>query len=383
MLLFEFDNGHLIPAEFGVHTDGEIDADVMVAVRDHALEIIGKPLFPVKWDAESTGAHAAPGDPDSLIAMDASGQVVTVEVRKTLDSRTLVAALASSGRTATFGWLDLANLYPSGAGAFRRDWNEFRESLPPRPLPGARLYIVTGRILDEVRPALELLADSGVEVFEVNQRRVSDGRTFVQVTEPYRITVPTISSQSLLEAGRRQAIESENDLQRIEAAEPEAVEAAAEPAVAAIGADEPVAQPAPEPPVEASPEAAPATSQPAPANPASARVDAGASTLSDAVTPADPVDVHEPHPALAQLAEAASQPLPLVWVQLRKGLRHEAMIGTDGLIALDDGRLFSDPSEAAVAASGRYAADGWRVWRIGEGGRTLEDAVARVMGGEL
>lgn len=435
MLLFEFDNGHLLPAQFGSTTGGEIDAEVMVAVRDHVLEIIGKPLFAVQWDADGRGQHAAPGDPDSLIAMDASGQVVTVEVRPTLDSITLVAALAHSGRSSTLGWLDLANLYPSGTGAFRRDWNAFRESLPPRPLPGARLYIVTGKILDEVRPALELLADSGVEVFEVTQRSMSDGRTFVEVTEPYRISVPTIGQHTLLEATRRPLIESDLDrvaksagISSADGGQPASAEAApaASPEPAATAepeapvepvapsesvshapvADEsghhtPVARPGSESFVTAPAPAAPPASAPAtPVRPSLTQpVEHDAHGWPVAIEPEEPaaapsiqslwsntpdedtvVALEEPHPALAALAEAADQELPLVWVQLRKGLRHEAMIDRIGLITLEDGRQFADPSEAAVAASGRHAADGWRVWRIGDGGRVLEEAVRLVVG---
>ena len=364
MLLFEFDDGRLLPAQFGSSTGGEIDPDVMRAVRDDALQIIGRPLFAVRWGGESRGAHAAPGDPDTLIAMDASGQVVTVVVKRQLDSRRLVAALAQSGQAATLGWLDLASMYPAGSGAFRRDWNAFRESLPPRPMPGARLYIVTGAILDEVRPALELLADSGVEVFEATQRSVSDGRTFVEVTEPYRISVPTISAQATLDASRRHAVEAESDLQRIAAATPDgAVEPPQEPLPVEVTPEETVS--AVEEPVAADPPVA--AEDPAPVVP---------------ILEEDPVTIEQPHPALSALVAAANQELPLVWVQLRKGLRHEAMITQDGLVTLEDGRQFADPSVAAVAVSGRHAADGWRVWRIGEGGRTLEDAVRLVVGAE-
>lgn len=368
MLLFEFDDGRLLPAQFGSSTGGEIDPDVMLAVRDYVLQIIGRPLFAVHWGTDSRGAHAAPGDPDSLIAMDASGQVVTVEVKRLLDSRRLVAALAQSGQTATLGWLDLASLYPGGSGAFRRDWNAFRESLPPRPMPGARLYIVTGKILDEVRPALELLADSGVEVFEVTQRGVSDGRTFVEVTEPYRISVPTISAQASLEAIRRPAIEAESDLQRVASPTPD-------------GAGEPVQVPAAEVEVQEAPVVT--AGVPTPSDPVTEEVVREEVALAETATPEDtPATLEEPHPALRALAAAAAQELPLVWVQLRKGLRHEALITRDGLVTLSDGRQFADPSTAAVAASGRHAADGWRVWRIGEGGRTLEDAVLLVVGDE-
>ncbi|MDO5496220.1 MAG: hypothetical protein Q4G64_10925, partial [bacterium] len=229
MLLFEYDSGHLHAARLGANPRTDVDPEVMAAVRDSVLEIVGRPLFPVQWEG-SRGSHAAPSDPHRLVAMDPSGQVVSVEVLAALDSVNLVAALARSGRTAAYGWVDLAGMYPRGAGAFRRDWNAFRESLPPRPIPGPRLYVVTGTILDDVRPALEMLADSGVEVYEVTQREASDGRTFVEVTEPFRVTIPTVGAVSALYAGHRPDLVAvaDSDLQRVLEIAPDGTNVAAD-----------------------------------------------------------------------------------------------------------------------------------------------------------
>jgi hypothetical protein len=53
----------------------------------------------------------------------------------------------------------------------------------------------------------------------------------------------------------------------------------------------------------------------------------------------------------------------------------------DGLLALSSGELFADPSRAASVAAGIDGeVDGWRAWRFGETGPTLEEAVALVEG---
>ncbi len=216
MALFEFVEGHLHPARVGVQAGPDVEPEVLSAVRDHVLELIRRPLFPVRWDV-AAGSPAARGEPTRLIAMDPSGQVVSVEVMAMLDAEGLVEALARSGETAALGWLDLAALYPGGAASFRRDWNDFRESLPPRPVPGPRLYLVTGRVAEEVRRALGTLADSGVEVHEVSQRQLASGRTVVEVTEAHRVPVPTISAVAALRAGHRPdlVIATDQDIRRL------------------------------------------------------------------------------------------------------------------------------------------------------------------------
>ena len=399
MLLFEYDAGHLYAARLGTTPSREVDPEVMDAVRDSVLEIVGRPLFPVQWQG-SEGTHAAPAEPHRLVAMDPSGQVVSVEVLGALDSVSLVAALARSGRTAGLGWVDLAAMYPRGAGAFRRDWNAFRESLPPRPIPGPRLYVVTGAIHHDVRPALEMLADSGVEVYEVAQRESTDGRTFVEITEPFRVTIPTVSAVAALSAGHRPDLVAVGDeqVQRVLTAIPDggapvgpegaprvsdggapvgpdgaprvsgrraAQASAAEEARASEtpGHAEPASQAAPEPvPAAPAPEHQPeAASEPAPAE------ENGA--------PAGFESALEPDPGLAELADAIGEPTELVWEQLRKGIRTTAVLREDGLIELPDGRRFSDPSSAAEAASQRHAVEGWRVWRLTDEGPSLEEAM--------
>ncbi|MDO5495764.1 MAG: hypothetical protein Q4G64_08625, partial [bacterium] len=96
-------------------------------------------------------------------------------------------------------------------------------------------------------------------------------------------------------------------------------------------------------------------------------------------TPAPAPDGFEegitPHVGLAALAREIGGETELVWLQLRKGIRTTATLRRGGLIELEDGRRFADPSAAAEAASRRHEVEGWRVWRLTDEGPTLGEAI--------
>lgn len=161
----------------------------------------------------------------------------------------------------------------------------------------------------------------------------------------------------------------------------------------AVGAEPPVAlRPSPQPsvsqppayvpPVPAPPspnrarETAPtAATAPTPATSPSAASPSSPSSPSSPVTPAAGVAVPRPDPALARLAAARGASTPLVWVRERRGERHQALLRTDGLVELADGRVFVDPDAAAAAAiDAENGADGWRSWRLGDTGPSLLEA---------
>ncbi|WP_307742347.1 cell surface protein [uncultured Mobiluncus sp.] len=207
MSLFEYDQGHLIPAQFGHPVGPEAQGEILDSIRRQVLEVIARPLFPVTWnDMTVTPVSGMPGEfaqpgasPGSgvpgadgtangfpqesprLTALDGSGQVVLVEVVNRLDSTGLIAALARLGAVSNLGWNDLAAAYPGGVSAFRSGWTQFRDAMPPNLAAGPRLILVATEIDPDVRPALDALTPSGLEVHHVSVREMSNGRRFLDV----------------------------------------------------------------------------------------------------------------------------------------------------------------------------------------------------------
>lgn len=187
MALFEFDEGRLIPAQFGRSVPDGLTPEIVDAVCNQVLEIVSRPLFPITWRDISPfeGSAFVDGSTEDeaprLTALDPSGQVVSVEILDFLDSDTLIQSLSRLAGTAALSWSDLAREYPGGIAAFKSGWIQFRDSMPPSPGAGPRLVMVVGRIDPAVRPALEVLAASGVEVHEMSLREMSNGRSFLEV----------------------------------------------------------------------------------------------------------------------------------------------------------------------------------------------------------
>ena len=178
MALFEFEDGHLVPAQFGYPVAQDLGPDLVDAICQQVLQIVSRPLFPVTW-RDMTGRDDE--ETPRLTALDVSGQIVSVEILKELDSETLITSLSRLAEVASISWSDLAAEYPSGPDGFRTGWAQFRDSMPPAVGPGPRLIMVAGDIDPSVRPALSVLASSGVEVHLMNLRQMSNGRLFLDV----------------------------------------------------------------------------------------------------------------------------------------------------------------------------------------------------------
>lgn len=180
MALFEFEGGRLIPAQFGHTVASGLTPELVDAICSQVLEIVARPLFPITW--RELSRLPVEGDSPRLTALDVTGQVVSVEVVATLDSDTLISSLSRLADAAALSWADLAREYEGGIEAFKNGWLEFRDSMPPSSGAGPRLVMVVGSIDPQVRPALDVLASSGVEVHEAGLRRMSNGRIFLEVT---------------------------------------------------------------------------------------------------------------------------------------------------------------------------------------------------------
>ena len=334
MPLFEFDAGQLVRAQVGHAVPDPVGPAVLEAVRAQILEILGLPVFPVTWQDDD-------GSP-RLTAMDPSGNVVSIAVLERLDASALVAALGRAGTQR--GWIEIAQSYPRGLAAFRRDWNAFRESQPVGTAVAARVHVAAAAIDDDVRGAVDALAGSGVVVHELGVRTMSNGRLFLDVTE---LSHPVAPLPWLLPS--RPVIES---LAGPAALAPTTVSAPTTPA-----------------PVSPAP-AAPAGAETAAPEPAPAAPPAGNGTAP--TRPRRRSFRTVPHEDLVRISATLGTPTPIVWVD--GGRRGEATLSPDGWIVVG-GEPFPAPEAAAGAVTGgEVAVDAWAAWRFGEDGPSLREA---------
>ena len=433
MALFELEDGRLVPAQFGREVPEGFSEDVLQAVRMQVLEIVSRPLFPIAWSAGSGGDESAP----RLTALDAAGQVVAVEVVRDLDADVLIEALSRLADSAAMSWTDLARQYPHGIEGFKRGWAEFRETMPTSPPNGPRMVLVAANVAPEVRPALDVLSSSGVEVHEMSLRQTSNGRAFLEV-EPvgqrlysHRFTpvldsataVPSLAeasrksrraaapslegvqSQDVLARRRREGGEAQTESQRTASGAPAAAPAPARggkptsrrpggwvpltraQAASRRGQVRPEGTPQPATPQgpSPSPQVPSPSPSPEPRRTRSSRHEAPSQP---------PVQSRQQRRAQQRAEEAPSQPLALdasglvklarmlgddVPLSLRPASRgpRGALLSLEGQIIVPAG-AFTDPSQA-LRAMGIYGEDGWGAWHLGDDrGPTLRESIEEI-----
>ena len=175
MAMYELDGNHLLPVRLGRSADAITLSHSLVAIQRQIVDVLRRPLFPLSWEELETGA--------SLTALDATGQVVVVEVLENVDSAGLLAAMSRLTQAATAGRREIASRYAGGLGAFSQDWNEFREAMPAQVEAGPRLTILSASLEPDVVGGLGVLASSGLEIHEVDVRIVDEARIVVVVEE--------------------------------------------------------------------------------------------------------------------------------------------------------------------------------------------------------
>ena len=173
MAMYELDGNHLLPVRLGRSADAITLSRSLVAIQRQIVDVLRRPLFPLSWEELDTGA--------SLTALDATGQVVVVEVLENVDSAGLLAAMSRLTQAATAGRREIASRYAGGLGAFSQDWNEFREAMPAQVEAGPRLTILSASLEPDVVGGLGVLASSGLEIHEVDVRIVDESRIVVVV----------------------------------------------------------------------------------------------------------------------------------------------------------------------------------------------------------
>lgn len=401
MALFELESGRLIPAQFGTPVGHGLETDVLESIRSQVLEVIDRPLFPVAWagtvEQEETGAG-----PHSLTALDASGQVVSVEVLSRLDPVSLVAAMSRLGQVSGQGWMDLAAQYPGGVQAFQTGWAEFREAMPPNTQPGPRLILVVGEIDQSCYSALGVLFASGLEIHQVSSRQMSNGRRFLEVAQ---LTSTSVSYARPQIGGHRAPTPQISWHVDEEDSSPE------EPEISLV----PPAPPTPPSPPEYAEEASTESEIPDADQgqesllPAEEEVDASQgeapeesplpaaeSTLGEGEAESEEVSAEAPVEAedsesvatpqllqkdpegLQSISALVGQDAVLLWSDER-GRICEALLKQEGVIDPGDGQLTDQVQIAFEQVGGNSEVNGWDAFRIGNlEGPTLAEAIAEV-----
>ncbi len=149
-------------------------------VESHIDALLGEQVFPV---ASGTG----PDEPH-LIALDASGAPVVVELVSRLDDDALSRALNHGGAAGRMSRTQFGELYGGGPAAFQRDVAQFFDSVPVTRTQtgraGVRLIVICQDADDEVLNAVDFLRQPAmpVEVLRLGVVNGSDGRRFIDVS---------------------------------------------------------------------------------------------------------------------------------------------------------------------------------------------------------
>ncbi|WP_425955962.1 hypothetical protein [Xylanimonas sp. McL0601] len=149
-------------------------------VESHIDGLLGEQIFPV-----SPGA--GPDEPH-LLALDASGAPVVVELVARLDEAALSRFLDHAGAAGRMTRGQLAALYRGGPQAFQRDVAEFYDSVPVTRShggrAGARLIVICQEADEDVLNAVDFLRQPSmpVEVLRLGVVHGADGRRFVDVS---------------------------------------------------------------------------------------------------------------------------------------------------------------------------------------------------------
>ncbi|GAB2470662.1 hypothetical protein GCM10027063_08870 [Promicromonospora xylanilytica] len=185
MPLFEVDTQRpllVTSAKGGSGSEPGLKTTANQVVDSHIDGLLGEEVFPI---AQGSG----PDEPH-LLALDASGSPVVVELVADLDRENLAKALDHAGAAGRLTRADLAARYSGGASSFQHDVAAFYDSVPITRTQGknggsgARLIIICQNAPDEILNAVDFLRQPTmpVEVLKMGVVNSDDGRKFLDVS---------------------------------------------------------------------------------------------------------------------------------------------------------------------------------------------------------
>lgn len=437
MPLFDLEGGARAEPVTTMRPDDASFVQVLSVVVKHLPTLLGERLFmTVERGAAPTVLE---GGAAAVLALDAAGDPVVVQAVPLLTAAHLMVALRGAGRASGTTRRAMAAAYAQGPDRFHRDLASFfdREGAARSSSSSgrtARLVLVCAEIDDDAVEAVSFLSVDAarVQVLTVGVVEATSGRRLLDVSmlRPGELGARDVVSLDLGgppdDDGAEQAApipaqderaEQSREPQRLPAfgrSGPVDLAALAAPATTAAPVDlvdvrehqashqtsvpSEVAQivdgvyvpvlaerpgalgalperpgDVPSYPVFATVTVPRAVDLSLPAEPPAPVGPLHASDLSLPAEPPAPVGPLDAR--LGRLARTLDAPLDLVWVRHRRGERFEVVLGLDGLLHAADGARFGDPDTAARTLSGASTSSGWRVWRAGDSGPSLDELV--------
>jgi hypothetical protein len=191
MPIFELEQTSLVPIRRRAIEAGVYESEIEDLLWDNLEELTGENLFRVARQPILPGL----GRPD-VIALDSTGRIVVIEVKRDVDRGQLAQALEYAGWARNVGLDDLAQRYHGGADDFWDDWKEFTGTNNPVLIRrDPQLFLVARGFEPRTYQALEFLLQHQlpVKLLKVAFYVDDDNRRFLNVEweiEPEASPVP-------------------------------------------------------------------------------------------------------------------------------------------------------------------------------------------------
>lgn len=189
MPLFEVSDQGLVPFRQVLPGADLYESEIEDLVWSDLEAFLGETLFPVARQARLSGG----GRPD-VLALDESGRVVVIEIKRDVDRSQLAQCLEYAGWARSTSLDELAALYHGGPSAFFTDWQDFTETNTPVVVNRSpRIVLVARSFEDRTKSALDFLRENGlpVGVVPVAVYEDADGRRFIDVDADHEPTIAT------------------------------------------------------------------------------------------------------------------------------------------------------------------------------------------------
>ncbi|MFC7958857.1 restriction system modified-DNA reader domain-containing protein [Rhodococcoides kroppenstedtii] len=190
MPIFDLNGGGLIP--FRREQVGAYEKEIEDLLWNNLEEITGDKLFRVARQPILPNRNR----PD-VIALDATGRIVVIEVKRSVDREQLAQALEYAGWARNSNLDELAGMYHGGPDLFWDDWNEFVDSdTVVRVNPDARVLLVARGFDDRTLEAMSFLSyhEVPINVIKVAFYVDDSSRRFLNVEHEDELEVPHLSA---------------------------------------------------------------------------------------------------------------------------------------------------------------------------------------------